>query len=114
MPEQQNQIAITTIASTSIAIETTPGLAAFEKSGSDFEMIGAKQPLPERIGELTALIKNTAAALVESINSLEQAMRPKTVEAEFSVGFSIEAGFWYVAKGSATGAIKVKLQWEPA
>jgi hypothetical protein len=112
MSEQLNNIAITTVASTPIAIETTPGLAAFAKGSSDFELIGAK-PLPEHVGELTALIKNTATALVESINSIEQAVRPKKIEAEFSVGFSIEAGFWYVAKGSATGAIKVKLEWEP-
>lgn len=112
MSEQINRITITTIASTPIAIETTPGLAAFDENSSEFEMVGAKERLSESIGDLNALIKRTTTGLVESINSIEQAVRPKKVEAEFSIGFSAEAGFWYVAKGSATGAIKIKLEWQ--
>lgn len=111
MPEQNNQIAITTIASGPIAIETTPDLAVAD-TNSEFVKVGAKDRLLESIGDLSALIKKTATGLVESINSIEQAVRPKKIEAEFSIGFSAEAGFWYVAKGSATGAIKIKLEWQ--
>ncbi len=114
MPEQASRIAITTIASTPVAIETTPGLVVLDTGSSEFEMIGAKESLSEHIGDLTALIKKTAAGLVESINGIELAVRPKKIEAEFSCGFSIEAGIWYISKGSATGAIKVKLEWQPS
>lgn len=114
MSEQISQIAIATIASTPIAIETTPGLVGFDTGSSEFEMIGAKEALSEQMGDLTALIKKTAVGLVESISAIEVAVRPKKVEAEFSIGFSLEAGFWYISKGSANGAIKVKLEWQPS
>jgi hypothetical protein len=111
MSDQVGRIAKATIASAPIAIEVTPGLAALDAGSSEFEMIGARESLSEHLSDLSALIKTTASGLVESINSIEQAVRPKSVEAEFSVGFSAEGNFWFVAKGSATGAIRVKLEW---
>jgi hypothetical protein len=94
-----------------LAIEITPNVAVIEQRASDLEMVGAGPNLSDRVGDLTAVINKTAVALVESISSLEQLMRPDKVEAEFSIGFSAEAGFWYIAKGVASGAMKVKLEW---
>ena len=112
MPDQTTTLSITTIAATPIAVETTRGLPLDPEQAADFEMIGARERLSASIGDLQALVKETATALVDSINSLEQALRPKSVEAEFSISLSAEAGLWYLAKGATTGSIKVTLAWQ--
>jgi hypothetical protein len=112
MINQTTGIAVTTFNLQSIAVEITPNMPISEQSESDVELIDTGTTLSERVGDLTALIHKTATGLVDSIGSLPDAARPKKVAAEFSMSFSAEAGFWYVAKGSATGAIKVVLEWQ--
>jgi len=113
MNQDTSSVAVTVVDSGVIAVEITPNVAVTEQRDSDLEMIGTGPDLSERVGDLTAVVKKTASALAESFVSLEQAMRPEKVEAEFSIGFSAEAGFWYIAKGVATGTMKVKLEWHP-
>ncbi|HEX6095389.1 MAG TPA: CU044_2847 family protein [Thermoanaerobaculia bacterium] len=105
-------VAIATIKSQEIAIEITPNVDLLTPGSSDVEMVGARRSLPDRMRDLTDLIHNTATGLVDSIGALPAAARPQAIDAEFSIAFSAEAGFWYIAKGSATGAIKVTLKWE--
>lgn len=114
MVPQTGSIAIATISSQEVAVEITPNVALVAQNSSDVEMIDAGRSVSERMRDLTQLIHNAATGLVESIGSLSRTARPKTVDAEFSIAFSAETGFWYIAKGSATGAIKVTLHWELA
>lgn len=112
MINQATGIAVTTFNSQSIAVEITPNIPISEQRSSDVELIDTGTSLSERVGDLTDLIHKTATGLIESIGSLAEAARPQKVSAEFSMSFSAEAGFWYVAKGSATGALKVVLEWQ--
>lgn len=111
MSDSSNQVAITVIGSTPIAIEITPHSTVIDERSSGVELVDSGMGLSDRLGDLTTLITRTAAVLSDSIGSMADSVRPTKVEGEFSIAFSAEAGFWYIAKGSASGAIKVKLEW---
>ncbi len=108
---QTTSVAIATVCSNEIAIENTAVTVVAQADG-DTELIDSGVDLSDRLGDLTALIRKVASGLVHSIESLPPEAKPKKVEAEFSISFSAEAGFWFIAKGSAGGGIKVTLEWQ--
>lgn len=107
---KSNRVVVTMVGSVPLAIEVDTH-AIIEENFSGVEMVDSGPGLTDRLGDLTALITRTAAVLTETIGSMADSVRPTKVEGEFSIAFSAEAGFWYIAKGSASGAIKVKLEW---
>jgi hypothetical protein len=102
-------------------IVSTPVL--IEVITDNVEVIGPGNPgrrtrttsIEDQIADAYADAKETIAAIAKDIgtqlDSLTEGSRPKQVELEFSMGFSINAGVWVLtAKGEST--FKVKMTWD--
>ncbi len=113
MSDDAARIAITTLGADTIAIESAEVETVVPDQNSGVQMVGAGESIADRIGDLTTLINKTAAAIVAGMGSIPEAGRPKTIDAEFCVGFSGEAGLWFITKAAGNASIKVTLHWEP-
>jgi len=89
-------------------------LDVFGRGGEELPVVptaNIPQKLANAYDEVKNVISSIATDMGERLKAIEDAMRPKQAEMEFSVGLTAEAKA-VVFSGKGEGAFKVKLTWE--
>ena len=83
----------------------------FESAESDLVTQHGGEPKVSEGGKLTARLRGVAEAAEEIAGSLRSQLAPDEVNLEFGLKVSGEASWWFFAKASTEGTIKVTLKW---
>ena len=80
------------------------------RTGRQTRTTGIEDRVLDAMAMAKKVVKNIASEFGEGLLDLDLAIRPKLLEMEFNMGFSLEAGKWLVC-GKSDFGIKVKLSW---
>lgn len=85
--------------------------AVDSKGNTEFEAVSVKDKIERIRNTLGDLISNTTSDILGSFDE-QKTFIPTKITLEFGVELSGEGEIWFIAKGNASGSIKICVEWE--